>query len=78
MGAMTMPYTVKSATSLDGLNPGDAITANVMVSGNDVWVDNIVVTSKANGGKLTPAEKKQVNKEQNKTSKEIHHDKHNG
>ena len=31
----------------------------------------------ANGGKLTPAEKKQVNKEQNKTSKEIHKDKHN-
>jgi WXXGXW repeat (2 copies) len=32
----------------------------------------------ANGGKLTPAEKKQVNKEQNKTSKEIHKDKHSG
>ena len=32
----------------------------------------------ANGGKLTPAEKKQVNKEQNKTSKEIHKDKHDG
>ncbi|HMD09626.1 MAG TPA: YXWGXW repeat-containing protein [Candidatus Acidoferrum sp.] len=29
----------------------------------------------ANGGKLTAAEKKQVNKEQNKTSKEIHNDK---
>ena len=29
----------------------------------------------ANGGKLTPSEKKQVNKEQNKTSKEIHKDK---
>jgi chorismate mutase len=29
----------------------------------------------ANGGKLTPAEKKQVNKEQNKTSKEIKKDK---
>src|SRR5271169_2740442 len=29
----------------------------------------------ANGGKLTSAEKKQVNKEQNKTSKEIHKDK---
>ena len=32
----------------------------------------------SNGGKLTPGEKKQVNKEQNKTSKEIHKDKHDG
>lgn len=31
---------------------------------------------KANGGKLTPAEKKQVNKEQNKESKQIHNQKH--
>jgi hypothetical protein len=31
----------------------------------------------ANGGHLTNSEKKQVNKEQNKTSKEIHQDKHN-
>ena len=38
----------------------------------------VAADRKANGGKLTPAEKKQVNKEQNKTSKEIHHDKHNG
>jgi len=38
----------------------------------------VAADRKANGGKLTPSEKKQVNKEQNKTSKEIHHDKHNG
>jgi hypothetical protein len=38
----------------------------------------VAADRKANGGKLTPAEKKQVNKEQNKTSREIHHDKHNG
>jgi hypothetical protein len=38
----------------------------------------VAADRKANGGKLTPAEKKQVNTEQNKTSKEIHHDKHNG
>jgi hypothetical protein len=33
---------------------------------------------KANGGKLTTAEKKQVNHEQNQASKNIHHKKHNG
>jgi Cu/Ag efflux protein CusF len=52
MGAMTMPYTVKSAGSLDGLKPGDQITANVMVNGTDVWVENIVVVNK---GGLKPA-----------------------
>ena len=31
----------------------------------------------ANGGKLTPAEKKQVNKEQNAASKNIYNKKHN-
>jgi protein SCO1/2 len=53
MGAMTMPYAVKAAGSLDGLMPGDQITANVMVNGNDVWVDNIVVINKASGAKPT-------------------------
>ncbi|HVS89256.1 MAG TPA: hypothetical protein VHF01_13680 [Candidatus Acidoferrum sp.] len=33
---------------------------------------------KANGGTLTASEKKQVNKEQNQASKNIHHKKHNG
>jgi hypothetical protein len=33
---------------------------------------------KANGGKLTSAEKKQVNHEQNQASKNIYHKKHNG
>jgi hypothetical protein len=32
----------------------------------------------ANGGKLTPAERRQVNRQQNRTSKEIYRDKHNG
>ncbi len=32
----------------------------------------------ANGGKLTPAEKKQVNGQQNQLSKQIYKDKHNG
>jgi hypothetical protein len=38
----------------------------------------VAADRKANGGKLAPSEKKQVNREQNKTSREIHHDKHNG
>jgi hypothetical protein len=31
----------------------------------------------ANGGKLTPAERQQVNHQQNNVSKDIHNDKHN-
>jgi hypothetical protein len=32
----------------------------------------------ANGGKLTPADKKVVNQQQNKESKQIYNKKHNG
>ena len=31
----------------------------------------------ANGGKLTPAERRQVNRQQNRTSRAIYRDKHN-
>jgi hypothetical protein len=37
----------------------------------------VAADRKANGGKLTTAEKKQVNQEQNQASKNIHHKKHN-
>ena len=44
MGAMTMPYTVKDLTLLDKLTPGDKITADVVVQGDDSWIENVVVT----------------------------------
>lgn len=44
MGAMTMPYLVKPAAELDKLAPGDAITAAVVVQGDDSWLENVVVT----------------------------------
>jgi hypothetical protein len=48
------------------------------VEKNEQHIDQQVHADRqANGGKLTPAEKKQVNHEQNKTSKEIHKDKTN-
>jgi len=37
----------------------------------------VAADRKANGGTLTPAEKKQVNKEQNAASKNIYHKRHN-
>jgi Copper binding periplasmic protein CusF len=47
MSAMTMGYDVKSADALDPLSPEDQIKADVVVNGNDVHLENIVVTKKA-------------------------------
>jgi protein SCO1 len=55
MDAMTMPYSVKSAQSLAGLNPGDEITADVVVpEDSSVYVENIVVTQKSTGAAAAP------------------------
>ena len=57
MMAMTMPYSVKNSGLLDPLSPEDQITADVMVNGNDVWLENIVVVKKPDEAKV-PASKK--------------------
>jgi len=44
MGAMTMPYVVRPSSDLDKLASGDAITADVVVQGDDSWLENVVVT----------------------------------
>jgi protein SCO1/2 len=44
MGAMTMPYVVKPASELDKLAPGDAITGDIVVQGDDSWLENVTVT----------------------------------
>lgn len=51
MSAMQMPYDVKDASLLDKLAPGDKITADIVVSGEDSWLENIKVTGPA--GKST-------------------------
>lgn len=47
MDAMTMPYPVKPESELDKLSPGDMITADVFVQGDNGWLENIVVTRHA-------------------------------
>jgi protein SCO1 len=47
MMAMTMPYSVKSTDQLTSISPEDQITADVVVNGDDVHLENIVVTKKA-------------------------------
>jgi protein SCO1 len=51
MSAMVMPYPVLSASQLNGLEPGDEITADVVVNEDDssAHLENIVVTKKASG-----------------------------
>jgi protein SCO1/2 len=51
MMAMTMGYSVKNPNLLDSLSPEDQITADVVVNGDDVWLENIVVVKKADRAK---------------------------
>jgi Cu/Ag efflux protein CusF len=54
MMAMTMGYSVKNPNLLTPLSAEDKITADVVVNGNDVYLENIVVVKKADQAK-TPA-----------------------
>ena len=57
MMAMTMGYSVKNATLLDPLSPEDQIKADVVVNGDDTYLENIVVTKKADTAKsATPGD----------------------
>jgi protein SCO1/2 len=47
MPAMTMAYFVKDSTLLDGVAPGDLITARLVVVGNDPHLDRIQKTGHA-------------------------------
>jgi Cu/Ag efflux protein CusF len=51
MMAMTMGYSVKNPNLLTPLSAEDKITADVVVNGNDVYLENIVVTKKADQAK---------------------------
>lgn len=51
MAAMTMGYSVKNPNLLAPLSPEDEITADVVVNGSDVYLENIVVVKKADKAK---------------------------
>lgn len=51
MAAMSMGYSVKNPSLLTPLSPEDQITADVVVNGNDVYLENIVVVKKADQAK---------------------------
>lgn len=47
MTAMTMPYAVKDVGALDTLAIGDEITAKIVSTGSDHWLEDIAVTARA-------------------------------
>ncbi len=49
MAAMTMPYPVRDAKALAALTAGDEITADVVVTDDGAYLENIVVTKKGDG-----------------------------
>lgn len=51
MMAMTMGYSVKNPSLLTPLSAEDQITADVVVNGNDVYLENIAVVKKADQAK---------------------------
>jgi Cu/Ag efflux protein CusF len=47
MDSMVMGYTIKPADALAQLQPGDSITAEVVVQGEDYWLENVAVVQHA-------------------------------
>ncbi len=47
MGAMTMPYPVKTPSDLDRVSAGDQITADLVSSDGQFKLDNIVVVKRS-------------------------------
>ena len=64
MDPMAMPYTIKPPATLDELQPGDSIAADVVVEPDKYWLENVKVTahSQAPAGNSAPAGEKQENK----------------
>jgi len=55
MAAMTMPYPVHDPKALSALHPGDEITADVVVTTDGAYLENIVVTKEASPGAARPS-----------------------
>jgi protein SCO1/2 len=51
MGAMTMAYPVKDERLLDNLAPGDPVTAKVVSTGSEFWLENVATANQATPAK---------------------------
>ena len=68
MDPMAMPYTIKPPATLDELQPGDTVTADVVVEPDKYWLENVKVTahSQTPAGKPAPARETQEKEKQEK------------
>jgi protein SCO1/2 len=55
MPPMTMPYAVKDLEALEKVQPGDAITADLVVRGKTYWLDHVVIIGSAGRGSVSTA-----------------------
>lgn len=55
MDTMVMPYTIKPADVLNQLQPGDSITADVVVEPDKYWLENVKVTAHSPATDTKPA-----------------------
>ncbi len=55
MDAMIMPYTIKPASGLEQLQPGDLISAEVVVEPDKYWLENVKVTGHSATAPAKPA-----------------------
>ncbi len=68
MSAMEMNYSVKNPSFLEPLTPEDQIKADVVVTSNDMWLENIVVIKKPDQAK--PADSKAAHPDSPSTDKQ--------
>jgi len=55
MDSMVMGYAIKPAAELNQLQPGDSIAAEVVVQGEDYWLENVTVTQHGSSPAPKPA-----------------------
>jgi protein SCO1/2 len=69
MPAMTMPYPVKDAEALEQVQPGDSITADLVVNGKkEYWLEHLVVIGSSRRGSVSTATDTTVIEDENGTS----------
>lgn len=55
MDPMAMPYTIKPPATLDQMQPGDTITADVVVEPDKYWLENVQITAHAQAPSGSPS-----------------------
>lgn len=68
MDPMAMPYTVQPPATLEQLQPGDTITADVVVEPNKYWLENVKVIGHSQLSAEPPTDEKKDAKKNGKSN----------